>query len=75
MTYRPKKKGSIDVPLTGPKRPGSGFNLGAQKIRDEDLEIVNRHHREVKELHRRAREQAEQDACFPDEAWRYKKNG
>ncbi|MDD4850404.1 MAG: hypothetical protein PHO10_06855 [Gemmiger sp.] len=46
----------IDIPLDG-LRPQKGANLGAGSIVDAELEIVNRHHAEVKELHRRAREQ------------------
>lgn len=73
-----QRAASVDVPLTGPKRPGSGFNLGARHIHDDELEVVNRHHREMKELNRRAREQAARDAeaCGPVSRGRqYKNNG
>lgn len=46
----------IDIPLDGLHTPRSG-NCGAGGITDAELDIVNRHHAEFKELHRRAREQ------------------
>ena len=46
----------IDIPLDGPRTPRGG-TLGAGNITDAELEIVNRHHAEIMELHRRAREQ------------------
>ena len=73
------RRSRIDVPLCGPKRPGSGFNLGARHIDDGELEMVNRHHREIKELTRRAREQAARDASDEAEAAghgrKYRNNG
>ncbi len=45
----------IDIPLDGEEtRPGGA---GAGGITRTELEIVNRHHAEIKELHRRAREE------------------
>lgn len=46
------KKSSIDIPLDGEKK-----RRPAQDITMAELEFVNRHHEEYKELRRRAREQ------------------
>lgn len=46
------KRASIDIPLDGeePRRPVTDITM-------KELEFVNRHHEEYKELRRRAREQ------------------
>ena len=46
------KRTSIDIPLDGeePRRPVTDITM-------KELEFVNRHHEEYKELRRRAREQ------------------
>ena len=46
------KKSSIDIPLDGEKK-----RRPTQDITMAELEFVNRHHEEYKELRRRAREQ------------------
>lgn len=48
------RRSKIDIPLDG-ERPGR-TGQSAQSISELELEIVNRHHAEVKEMHRRARE-------------------
>lgn len=58
----PKKTGAgrqgtrrqIDIPLDN---VGRGRGSGAQAISDKELDFVNRHHEEYKELRRRARRQ------------------
>lgn len=50
---RTAQRSSIDIPLDGENRLHRG-NLGAGAISDRELEIVNRHHAEIKALHRRA---------------------
>lgn len=49
-----RKKSAIDISLGVPAGGKTGF--GADRITDAELELVNRHHAEVKELHRRARQ-------------------
>ena len=46
------KRTSIDIPLDGegPRRPAADITM-------KELEFVNRHHEEYKEMRRRAREQ------------------
>ncbi len=46
---RTPRTSNIDVPLSSPKASGS---LADPKLED----MVNRHHEEIKELHRRARQ-------------------
>lgn len=43
----------IDIPLDN---VGKGRGSGAQIISDKELDFVNRHHEEYKELRRRARQ-------------------
>ena len=51
--HRPvQKKSNIDIPLDGEKKPRP-----VSDITMKELEFVNRHHEEYKELRRRAREQ------------------
>ena len=46
---RETRSSTIDIPLSSPRGPGG--------ILDPKLEdMVNRHHQEIKELHRRARQ-------------------
>ncbi len=47
-------RSKIDIPLDGEKPGRTGQT--SQDISKLELEIVNRHHAEVKEMHRRARE-------------------
>ncbi|MEE0800156.1 MAG: hypothetical protein U0L91_02625 [Gemmiger sp.] len=49
-----RRNSRIDIPLD--HAPAHRPNLGAGRILDTELEIVNRHHAEVKEMHRRARQ-------------------
>ena len=47
-----KRRADIDIPLDGEKKRSS-----VSDITMKELEFVNRHHEEYKELRRRAREQ------------------
>ncbi len=53
-TGRQGTRRQIDIPLDN---VGRGRGNGAQEISDKELDFVNRHHEEYKELRRRARRQ------------------
>lgn len=53
-TGRQSTRRQIDIPLDN---VGRGRGNGAQEISDKELDFVNRHHEEYKELRRRARRQ------------------